>query len=64
MACAAERTVEKPLAAILGPIGALSDFGPPPTTVRCTLEVGHEGRHRGWVIPFPGFANEPVEWDA
>ena len=30
--------------------------------VQCRLEDGHEGPHRGFVCPFPGFADEKVTW--
>ena len=30
--------------------------------IRCKLEAGHEGKHRGSYQPFPGFADETREW--
>lgn len=50
-----------PAASILGPIGVALDGGKT-VAVRCRLDDGHDGDHRGVLAPFPGFADEQVSW--
>lgn len=53
-----ETTTPRGLGALLAGFGS---EGKTPS-VRCQLDVGHEGKHRGRFQPFPGFADEMVFW--